>query len=272
MRTCDLGVSTCVYEYYRSSCTFQFSAYSDIYLAFDDVNRIRWHVNITYMLIHCQNLSRLHDTLSGILGSERLAHTYETHSSIKGTSKDRTIEKRGWNADDLQSAREMVWIAGLFRIARTGVYSRFQCGVFVDEERKVWWRTWVQQGAGGWATATAAERWSNERWGERGWVAKKRKARKGARWQERRDVLITSIDVHLQWIDVWSVLHHAQGSTGRNRVRTPPAHLPLVVLSLSQLTLCEGWAQPVHEVNRNGVCVTVCPMCAVDPAFLFVQS
>lgn len=37
--------------------------------------------------------------------------------------------------------------------------------------------------------------------------------------EERRDVLITGIDVHLQWIDVWSVLHHVQGSASWIHVR-----------------------------------------------------
>lgn len=51
---------------------------------------------------------------------------------------------------------------------------------------------------------------------------------------ERRDVLITSIDVHLQWIDVWSVLHHAQGSSGRNIPCVATPHV---------LSRGEGWAR-----------------------------
>ena len=59
------------------------------------------------------------------------------------------------------------------------------------------------------------------------------------RESERRDVLITSIDVHLQWIDVWSVLHHAQGSTG-------PKHTTV------QATLREGWTRIQTGASRDG--------------------
>ena len=76
----------------------------------------------------------------------------------------------------------------------------------------------------------------------RGGMSGRTAGQNGGNWRresERRDVLITSIDVHLQWIDVWSVLHHAQGSTGRNAHR-------------AQAMLAEGWARIEAGVNRDG--------------------
>lgn len=59
---------------------------------------------------------------------------------------------------------------------------------------------------------------------------------------------------------MWSVLHHAQGSTGRNRVRTPASPF-LGALAMRGMNRCT-----VRGSNRKGR-TAVCPTATVNPRF-----